>query len=525
VSGPAPVVAERRAPDGPPEVAVVGAGPVGLSLVLGLARCGVRTLLLERDEQLSEHSKAPGVHVRTREVLRQWGVDDALLRDGQLVRRLALHRGRAGRRRPLLDVDFGELEPEAAAPGLLVLEQHRLERLLLEAVVATGRCDVRLGAQVSSVERLASGARVGYCERGVQRQVDVPFVVGCDGAGSVVREQLGLGFGGLTYALRPLLADVVVADDRDRQPWPQVRLHRGRVMFAVRLRPGRWRVVVLRRGGPPAEAEVSDREVREAVEVLLGAGPTETVWSSRFRIHRRSAPRFRAGPVLLAGDAAHVHSPVGGQGMNSGVHDAADLAWKLARALRGGDRERLLDSYDVERRAVVVGSTSRYTDLVTRAFLLPPGPVVAAGFVLLRQALRLRSVRRRAVRRAAMLDLRLPPSPLLPSGDRLAGVRLPDALLRAPSGEAVRLHELLGYRPAVVVVRRPNGRWGGAAGEPTGRHLPVGECRVHVERAGVLRRLLGRRDGWLLVRPDGHVACSGRGRGGPAPEQLRRALG
>ncbi len=497
---------------------MVGAGPVGLGLALGLARCGVRSLLLERRTSLSEHSKAPGLHVRTREVLRRWDVEDALLAEGRLVRRLALHRDLAGRQAPLLDVDFTELADEAEDPGLLVLEQDRTERLLLEALRATGCCEVRLGAEVVDVVARSGGASVSYDEDGVRHAVTVPYVVGCDGASSVVRERLGLGFDGITYTLRPVLADVRVTDARDRLPWPQVRNARRSLSFAVQLRPGLWRIVALGRGDGPDEPDAG--EVAREAEPLLGPGPCEVAWASRFRIHRRSAPRFRVGPVLLAGDAAHVHSPVGGQGMNGGLHDAADLAWKLARALEGGDGDRLLDAYDTERRGVVVGSTSRYTDLVTRAFLLAPASVRSAAFAAARAALRIPRLRRRGLRRAAMLDLRYRRSPLLPGGAPPAGVRLPDPVLRVPGGGSVRLHRLTGYRPALVECR---------AGDSQIPEGPVPVVRVtadgHREPAGVLARLLGGRDGWLLVRPDGHVARAGRAPTGPTAAEIQHALG
>jgi 2-polyprenyl-6-methoxyphenol hydroxylase-like FAD-dependent oxidoreductase len=513
--------------EGSPGVVVVGAGPVGLALALGLGRHGVRTVLLERHDRLSEHSKAPGVHIRTREVLAAWGAGEALLREGTLLTRLALHRDVEDRRAPLLELDLTELSDEADAAGLIMLEQDRLEQLLLDAVRSTGTCDVRFGADVASVERRASSVRVGYRRGGHAHEIEAPFVVGCDGAGSTVREQLGLAFDGITYSPQAMLADVAVEDGRDAHPWPQVRLRRGRICFTVRLRPQRWRIVVLDRrrsrssaaGSGADSKEVPAAEVAEALELLLGPGDAQVLWSSRFRLHRRAAPRFRRGPVLLAGDAAHVHSPVGGQGMNGGIQDAANLAWKLATALTGGDVERLLDSYGEERRSVVVDSTSRYTDLLTRAFLLTPALVSSAAFSLLRQVLRLPGARRAALRRAAMLDLRYRRSPLLPKRDRIAGTRLPDLQLRAPDGERVRLHALLGLGPAIVVI-------GAAAAQL--RSPPAVVVRVgpgsYQELGGALRALLSGSDGWLLVRPDRHVACSGRDLSGPAPRDLRLAL-
>ncbi|MCO5164969.1 MAG: FAD-dependent monooxygenase [Planctomycetes bacterium] len=497
-------------------VAIVGAGPVGLSLALGLARHGVRSVVLERSPTTSAHSKAAGVHVRTREVLRRWGVEERLLAEGALVPAISPRDVTTGR--PLFTVDLGLLDDEADRPGLLLLEQSRTERVLKEAVAATGRCDLRFGAEVTGLLRRPASARLVVREGGRTTALGAAFVVGCDGAGSLVREGLGLPFEGITYGLRPMLADVVVDDARDDLPWPRLRNAGDGLSFALRLRPGLWRLVHLERRAPTKE-EVPDDEVQGRARALLGPGRVEVVWASRFRIHRRAAPRFRVGRVLLAGDAAHVHSPVGGLGMNAGVQDAADLAWKLAAALAGGDVDRLLDAYDVERRAVVVGRVSRFTDVLTRALLQTPAPVRAAAFCLLGGALALPPLGRQAARRLAMLDLALPASPLVDAHDLAAGVRLPDILLRAPDGRQVRLHALLPLGPALLDV---------AARRPFVPDLPLPAVRIgpgaHVDPSGALRRLLGGADALVLVRPDGHVAWARRRLDGLVPA-LRRALG
>ena len=256
-------------------VVIVGAGPVGLAMAVGLARHGVSSTLVERRDGLSSQSKAPGLHVTTSEALRQWGLAAAFAQQGQLVTRLSLRDASAHRSRPLLAMDFAELADEADDPGLLLLEQSRTEALLLEAARASGRCDVRFNTEAVALEQDAHRCALTVEDKGARWTLEALFVVGCDGAGSFVRQAVGLPFDGLTYSMRAVLADVDIDD-------------------------------------------------------------------------------------------AHLHSPAGGQGMNAGMHDAHNLAWKLAAALGGADAERLLDSYDVERRAVVVGSVTRYTDALTR---------------------------------------------------------------------------------------------------------------------------------------------------------------
>lgn len=481
-------------------VAIVGAGPVGLSLALGLARHGVRSVVLERNDATSEHSRAAGVHVRTREVFRQWDVEERFLSRGELRQKLEIRR--AGGRRPLLSIDFGEVEDEAEDPGLLLLEQSRTERILLERVRESGMTEVRFGAEAVAFEAGEERVKIRYREGGSERALEASFLVGCDGAGSFVREGLGMPFEGRTYAIRPLIADVRVGGGRDRLPWPRIHNSREGLTLGIRLDEGLWRIIHLRRGGPDREVGVTAAELRPKVERILGEGEFGLVWGSRFRIHRRSAPRFREGRVVLAGDAAHVHSPVGGLGMNAGIQDAHNLAWKLAAALDGGDLVRLLDAYDVERRAVVVESVSGYTDLLTRVFLLAPAPLRILSFGAAGLALRVPRVRRMALRRTTMIDLDYPVSPILRRGDRAAGRRLPDPLLEAPDGRRVRLHRLLPAAAALIEVGDP-APLPRDVGDPVA--LRIGEGAYH-DPSGSIRALLGGRDGRILVRPDLHVA-------------------
>jgi 2-polyprenyl-6-methoxyphenol hydroxylase-like FAD-dependent oxidoreductase len=500
-------------------VAIVGAGPVGLALALGLARSGIRSVLLEREPATTEQSKAAGIHVRTREAFRQWGVEDRFLEAGVLRRTLPLHDAAADRG-PILSIDFSDLEQEADRPGLLVLEQGTTEALLLDAVRDSGLCDVQFGAEAVGLDARQNLVRLAVRRGDEFSELDAGYVVGCDGASSFVRDALGLPFDGLTYSLRPMLADVRVAGPRDGLPWPRIRNAAGGLTFTFRLRPGVWRVVRLDRGDPTADGEVTGdelageevpaEEVAERVDEVLGPGPFEIVWASRFRIHRRASPRFRVGRVLLAGDAAHIHSPAGGLGMNAGVQDAHNLAWKLAAAHRGGDADRLLDSYDVERRAVVAQDVSRYSDFITRAVLQTPRVIRKVGFVLWRWALGIPPLRLAAVRRATMIDLDYPASPLLDPDARAAGVRLPNVAVRGPDGAEVRLYDLLGYDATLIVLGRRPDR---AAPPGVGRVVHIGPGG-HADPTGYLERLAGGDSGWILVRPDAHVVAAHHRRGG-----------
>jgi 2-polyprenyl-6-methoxyphenol hydroxylase-like FAD-dependent oxidoreductase len=515
--------ARDRAP-----VAIVGAGPTGLALALGLARMGVRSVVLERRTSLSEHSKAAGIHVRTMEILRRWGVAQAVLEAGELVPVLEPHLARSGAR--LASFDFSILEAEARDPGLVMLEQARTEAILLDAVRETGLSEVRFGAEVVSLRLGVDQVRLGFLEeRGVgdegegrergraPRTVASSFVVGCDGADSFVRDALGLPFQGLTYSLCPMLADVRVDDDRDGLPWPRIWNGRGGLTMGLRIRPGLWRIIGIgHRNG--ADDPVPEEEVGRRVAEVLGRGPAAVVWSSRFRIHRRSSPRFRVGRVLLAGDAAHVHSPVGGQGMSAGIQDAHNLAWKLARVLDGAAMDPLLESYDAERRDVVVGNVSRQTDLVTRVFLQAPAILRHAAILALRAALRAGRLHRQWVRKLAMIDLTYPASPILDDDDLAAGRRLPDPLLQSDAGVERRLHDVLPDGAAILEVADVDPGTPAGAAEAVEAVIRIG-AGGYRDASGLIRDLLDGQDGWILVRPDVRVAWARS-----SPEGLAEAV-
>lgn len=519
---------EHRVP-----VAIVGAGPVGLATALALSRHGVRSVVLERAPATSTHSKAPAIHARTREILAQWGVLDAFLEAGTLLPVVELH---DHGRRPRARVDFRDLDDDVDRPGILFLEQAETERLLLDAVQASGLCEVRFGAEVVALEAARHDRHVSshaadaahgpnlltIAHAAGRSTLEAEYVVGADGARSFVRSALGLPFDGLTYRVRPMLADVRVRDERDALPWPRLRNDRGGLTPAFRLREGLWRIIRLEAPHPERGEDVPDAEVqRRAAEVLGDGPPVEVVWAGRFRIHLRSAPRFRVGRVLLAGDAAHVHSPAAGLGMNAGIQDAFDLGWKLAHALRGGDVDALLDAYDVERRHASVERVSRYTDALTRVFLLTPAVVREAAYVALRGLLRVPRIRQRAVRRQSMVDLVYPPSSLTHSSDACAGERLPNPLVRAPDGAERRLHDLLPEGAALLDLSSTRLE----PDLPGLRGLPVLRLPPDAVAAGgsALGRLAAAGP-WVLVRPDRHVAWARPGLE-DLERHVRRALG
>jgi 2-polyprenyl-6-methoxyphenol hydroxylase-like FAD-dependent oxidoreductase len=414
------------------DVIVVGAGPTGLALANALRAYGTDVVVLERREEPSAESRAVAVHARSLEVLETIGLAASLAGAGVVVPRAAV---RDGDRR-LLAIDFTTLP--SRFPFVLMVPQSATEAVLLAALRARGVEPLR-GHEVSSL-----GLRAG--DDGVTVRTGGPaggttvhgrFLVGCDGAHSAVRAALGIGFHGAAYNQSFALADVQMA-------WP---LPRGEVQLFLSpdglavvapLPDERWRVVATVRDGaePPTRTDLQ--------ELLERRGPRrhrarveEVLWASEFRIAHRIADRFRLGRAFLAGDAAHVHSPAGGQGMNTGLQDAVNLAWKLALAVRGEGGEELLDSYELERRPVAA-RVVRQTDRLTRMATTRSPLTQHARNVALLAAGRVPAVRRRIARDLSQLSVAYRPAwGRLPGGGRRWSGVVPPADAQGPRLHAV----------------------------------------------------------------------------------------
>ncbi|MBI2203432.1 MAG: FAD-dependent monooxygenase [Candidatus Rokubacteria bacterium] len=428
---------------------IAGAGPVGLALAVGLAHHGVRSVVLEESPRLSEHSKAPGILSRTLEIFSAWGILDRFLSRGTLLRRPELWT--PGRDTPLLTIDLSPLGGMTIVPGMLILPQNRTEEILFDVASASGLVDVRFGHRVTSFTEDGSGVTVSAVTTDdAAVEVRGAYLVGCDGPHSAVRDALGFELEGKTYPARLLLADVRPGDARDTLPWPRLAARGDGVLGGIRIETGLWRLIATVESRVTDEQATSRPHVASLVTTLLGPGPFELVWASTFRIHCRTSPRFRRGRVLLAGDAAHINSPAGGQGMNSGIHDAHNLAWKLARVLAGGHAEPLLASYEAERRPAILTNVDRYTDLLTRTVLLAPRVVRLAMLGVARLALGRSLTTTHVLRRAGMLDTKYDASPLISGRGRWLGARAPDARLGADNA-TVRLHGLAARDAAVLL--------------------------------------------------------------------------
>lgn len=378
------------------DVIVVGAGPVGLSLARGLVLNGRSVLVLEKEEGLSEHSRAPIIWPRTQEVLAGLDVMDRFQEEGMVRSRIQLWD--VDRARPLLHVPIEELRGETPFPQLLICPQSTTERLLLDGLRQEGSAEVRFSAEVTRVRQAGRGIEVDYEYDGTLQTVTGAFVAGCDGAHSRVRDTVATSFEGRTYRVQAALADISFETTQDVR-FPRMTRRRG-VATGIRIDERRWRVIMPR---TPRDTAPLDDRIGQAVTALFPTRRYETIWKSEFSLHRRIAESFVDGRIALAGDAAHLTSPVGGQGMNLGIQDAAALRRALVAAL-DRDRPQPLHRYAAERREALGSGAVRVTDALTRVLLARGGVFLVPALRAFGFLLRAQPIRRAVMRRMALLD-------------------------------------------------------------------------------------------------------------------------
>ena len=488
-------------------VVIVGAGPTGLALACGLSAGGVSVRVLDKAPGPASTSRALGLQPRGSEVLDHLGALGDLADRSVRIGRIAIHVG--GSRAGTLEV--GRPTPLVTRPGLLV-SQAEVEAALRTRLRGLGG-SVEWGQEVADIAQDPQGVTVTTAGRSdaetPREKFRASWLVGCDGAHSQVRKLADIGFPGVALIERFLLADVHVD-----LPIPRNEVAvwlRADQMLGVFPLPGKdlWRLMA------PAEPLPAAATGDEVVSTLLASWCEHTgldapavkdvVWTSTFRVHRRLADRYRQGRILLAGDAAHIHSPLGGQGMNTGLGDVENLAWKLALVARGRADVTLLDTYQEERRPVaaeVLGSTSAMTRVVLGDSA--PARLIRDGvFVPL---LKRPFVQRLIWEQASQLKVGYRRGGLARGGRRQgfavarrrlrAGDRVPDLPCRRADGTHTRLHAELGGRWVLLGSRTAVASAADAAAAQLGADLVTGLESLEPSAGDI-----------LLVRPDGHLAC------------------
>ncbi|GHH91127.1 putative monooxygenase [Streptomyces capillispiralis] len=488
------------------DVVITGAGPTGLMLACELRLAGVDVVVVDRLAGRTGESRAGGMHARTLEVLDQRGVLDRFLAAG-VPRSIGHFSG--------LWLDFGRFDTRYTRS--LMLLQSRIERLLEEWAGELG-VRVRRSSEVTALRQDGDGVEVALGGPGaVPSALRARYLVGCDGGRSTVRRLAGIGFPGTEATLTALLGDVELADPPAEPVF--MRRRAGGDFSVLGFEPGWYRVITTEHGRvAPAGSPATLEELRESLLRIAGTdfGMHSPRWVSRFGDAARQAERYREGRVLLAGDAAHIHFPSGGQGLNLGVQDAVNLGWKLASVVHGRAPDTLLDSYHAERYPVAerVLHNTRAQSALSR-----PGPQTDALRDVLRSLIGYDDVNRHLGGMITALDVGYD----LGGGHPLTGLRVPDADLETADGPARVFGLLHAARPVLLDLRGGGETAAAAAGWAD---------RVDVVEA---TSVAGHWPVWpdggtpapdaLLIRPDGHVAwAASPGAGGLDTGALRTAL-
>ena len=454
------------------DVIVAGGGPTGLMLASELRLHGVHVLVLERDAEPARIVRSLGLHARSIEVMDQRGLLERFLALGQ---QYPLRGSFAGISKPAPD------RLDTAHPYLLGIPQTTTDRLLAERATELG-AEIRRGCELAGLSQDEDGVTAELADG---TQLRSRYLVGCDGGRSTVRKLLGVGFPGEPAKAETLLGEMEITEDPATLAAIVAEVRKTQLRFgAIPLGDGIYRL------GVPAEGVAEDRAVPPTLEefkqqlrafAATDFGAHSPRWLSRFGDATRLAERYRAGRVLLAGDAAHIHPPVGGQGLNLGIQDAFNLGWKLAAEVNGWAPEGLLDSYHTERHPVaadVLNNTRAQIELMSTE----PGPQAARRLVS--ELMDFEDVNRYLIEKITAIGVRY------------------------DFGEG---HELLGRRLRDVALKRGHlyGLMRGGRGlllDQTGRLSVAGWA----DRVDVVVDVSEELDvPAVLLRPDGHVAWAG----------------
>ena len=489
------------------DVLVVGAGPTGQTLACSLARAGVSFHLIDKIEKRSPYSRALVVHLRSLEIFNQLGMADELLSYSNNVKGVRAHAGRKlkfeARLADLLRFNWAGCRYK----GVLVVEQDRTEAVLDKALEQMGSKPL-FSHELIDYEEDADGVRA-RCrdDKGQEYAVECKYIAGCDGAHSVVRHKTRIPFVGDAYEDDFMLADLDVEWD---QPGEFIQLfidQKGILVLAPMFKKTRLIASLGRYIEDVPDPTLEDFQRLVDRLVPYKAKLSNATWLTRFRLHHRIANRFRQGRSFLAGDAAHIHSPAGGQGMNTGIQDGWNLGWKLAWALRCEDAalaDELLESYNEERHPVgeaLIQTTDRMFKLMT-------GQTWFSGFMrrwvvptVIPLVTRITPLVRLGIFRITQLGIGYRGQSLCgpdpDSGHFVKGVqpgdRMPDLELNG-----VSLHSLLDPRwPTVLSV-----------GMETTIDSPKCKSIQLANPTDEQRSLLGvRASGVFLIRPDAHLAA------------------
>jgi 2-polyprenyl-6-methoxyphenol hydroxylase-like FAD-dependent oxidoreductase len=484
------------------DVLIIGAGPTGLVLALWLTTLGVRVRIVDKTSEPGTTSRALAVQARTLEFYQQIGLADVVVASGRLMS--AINLWSAGKQ--VAHAVFGDMGAGISPfPYALIYPQDEHERLLIDRLAALGVV-VERETSLASFEESSTGVRSRLEQKSGTIMCHAAYIAGCDGAHSTVREALHVGFPGGTYEHLFYVADVAASG-----PTMNGELHAALdtsdflAVFPLKQEGHARLIGTVRVESEQQRENLSWADVSSQVIKWMRVDVHRVNWFSTYHVHHRVADHFREGRAFLLGDAAHIHSPVGGQGMNTGIGDAVNLAWKLAAVVNGRADPSLLDTYEPERIAFarrLVATTDQAFIGVTSSGAIARRVRLDVVPALVPIAFAIRAARRFMFRTISQTAISYRDSGLSEgrAGSVQGGDRLP-WVPKAASNGADNFAPLTSIDWQVHVYGEADAD---VVALSRDRSLPlhVFEWRDEMERAGL------RRDAHYLVRPDGYVACA-----------------
>ena len=484
------------------KVLICGAGPTGLVAAIKLVRGGIDVDIVDSRNEPSKLSKAAAVWRRTLEVLHDDVPASRFVERGRVLKGIHV----AVRDRILRTVEYPPRK--GCFPTGLLIPQAQTEEVLIDALKDLG-VEVRRGVTLTGFQATTDGVQVELDSGNGEERAEYEWLLGADGAGSRVRHRLGVDFPGSTDAQRWLLGDLNLEDPGD-EDWMTVFFSKEGLSALFPYGGGRWRIVA--DGGPVTpDTPRKDPTLAEMESILrsrtgIRSRIESTTWLSEFRINERIVDSYHHGRVLLLGDAAHIHSPIGGQGMNTSIQDAVNLGWKLAMVVRGEADESLLATYQDERHQV--GKSVVKATTLALKFAEMTNPI--ARFIrvhVVPKVMALRFMQRKLIDATSEVGINYRHGPLDDRGDRWIGKRLPE--LPLVKGEAV-VYESIDTRGFTVLTFDENsftthGSWDKAIAA-AGPAVRILRTKSSDAEASPLRHALKMKKGEIaVVRPDTYL--------------------
>ncbi|MEJ5021067.1 FAD-dependent oxidoreductase [Ochrobactrum vermis] len=470
------------------DVLICGAGASGLTLAIELARRGVSFRLIEKQEGPFRGSRGKGIQPRTQEIFEDLGILDRVVAAGGIYPPVCAYRKDGSH----AEKDIGERpDPTPAEPYhiALMIPQFRTEEIMRERLTELGH-EVEFGCELVDFEQDADGVMARLADADGGQTVRARYLVGADGGRSFVRDALCVGFPGKTLGVRAIVADVELTG-LGRDAWHQFNDGDMERMVVICPLAGTDLFQLQAPIPPDGEADLSAEGLGRMIGERTGRGDIlvrSVSWASAYAMNARLADRYRVGRVFLVGDAAHIHPPTGGQGLNTSVQDAYNLGWKLAAVLGGGE-DLLLDTYEFERRPVaeaMLGLASRLLDAQKQGEM-------------------------RRGREVRQLDIGYPDSPLSRqlaerSGRTRPGDRAPDAPIVGAAGQPSRLFQLFRGTHWTLLLHEAGGE---TVGPRHGLHVHhLGSQGDIIDAWGHVRDAYELAPGeGVLVRPDGYIGA------------------